>query len=475
MNFLKRLSLSIVLFAAVYSSAFSQAYKISVRVKGLKDTVCYLAHHFGDKQLLDDTARVDSKGLMVFEGKKPLHGGIYLVVLPGKKYFEFLVNEQNFSMETDTLDYVANMKLKNTLENDLFFDYLKYIQPRGEKITSLIKQLSEAKTKADSSAIQSQIEIQNKEVFSYRENVVKGNPSTFVATLFKAMTVKEPTKEEEEAAKAKGDKDFKFNFYRAHFFDNVNFSDGRITYTPIYQQKLKEYITNLTYPNIDSLKKACDWVIAKSRANKEDVFKFTLWYLTNHHETSPLMGADAVYVYLGNKYYRTGQAFWVDSVTLKKIIADLDIKQNVIMGVKPPQLILADSNNQYHALYNVKAKYTIVYFWDPNCGHCQKETPKLYEMYKKYKQDGLEVFAVDIDHDKKRWSEYVKKNDLRWINVYDPDHRVSFRTLYDIYSTPVIYLLNDKKEIIAKRLGVDQLDEYLGNAIKYEKEKNIQK
>src|SRR6478752_7729623 len=107
MNFLKRVSLSIALFAAVYSSAFSQGYKINVKVKGLQDTVCYLAHHFGDKQLLDDTARVDSKGAFVFEGKKALHGGIYLVVLPGKRYFEFLVNEQNFSLETDTLDYVA--------------------------------------------------------------------------------------------------------------------------------------------------------------------------------------------------------------------------------------------------------------------------------------------------------------------------------------------------------------------------------
>jgi hypothetical protein len=48
------------------------------------------------------------------------------------------------------------------------------------------------------------------------------------------------------------------------------------------------------------------------------------------------------------------------------------------------------------------------------------------------------------------------------------------RKLYDVYSTPTIFILNEKKEIIAKKLGVEQLNEFLEGYTKMmeEKEKN---
>lgn len=473
MNSILRLFFVAFIVVGISSQAFSQAYKINVKVRGVSDTACYLAYHFGDKQYLKDTAVADSKGSFTFTGKEALPGGIYLVVLPGKKYFEIIVNEQNFSLETDTLDYVKHMKVKGSVENTLFFNYLNFLGPKGTALDSLQKSFATAKDKKDSTNIREKIESLNKEVMDYRSNVVKSNPGTFVSMLFKAMTVPEPTKEEEDAAKAKGDSAyqvFKYHFYKNHFFDNIDFNDDRITRTPIYHQKLKEFISNLTVPNVDSISKAADWLIAKAKNNKE-LFKYTVWYITTTHETSNLMGADAVYVHMVDKYYKTKQAYWVDTATLKKIIDRSDLLKPLLIGKKAPALILADSNKKYIALHNLTGKYTIVYFWDPNCGHCQKETPKLYDIYKKYKDQGVQAYAVNIDRDRKKWIEYINKHDLRWINVYDPDYRVSFKQLYDIYSTPVIYLLNEKKEIIAKRIGVEQVDEILGNMIKADKEK----
>src|SRR5690606_32201321 len=233
-----------------------------------------------------------------------------------------------------------------------------------------------------------------------------------------------------------------------HFFDNINFDDDRIVRSPIYHQKLKEYFSNLVIPNVDSINKAADLLVAKTKGNKE-LFKYTVWYLTTTHETSNLMGADAVYVHMVEQYYMTKQAFWVDTATLRKIVDRATLLKPLLIGKKAPQLVLSDTTKKYHALHNLQAKYTIVYFWDPNCGHCQKETPKLYDVYKKYKNEGVQTYAVNIDRDRKKWIDFIKKHDLKWMNVYDPDYRVSFKQLYDIYSTPVIYILNEKKEIIA--------------------------
>ncbi|MBX9851362.1 MAG: DUF5106 domain-containing protein [Cytophagaceae bacterium] len=477
----------LILFLCVSGLAFeasAQGYKIAVKVKGLPhDTTCYLAYHFGDKQYLKDTAKVDAKGVFTFSGSKPLDGGIYMVVLPGKRYFEFIVSEQNFSLETDTADYTKNMKVKGSTENTIFFDYLRYITPRGMKVDSLSRLFTRSKedsakgrflSKEDSTNITKQIEVLNKEVMTYRENVIKNNPGTFVATLFKSMIVPQPSKEEEEAAKAKGDSTFnvfKYRFYKGHFWDNINFSDGRLVHSPIYHQKIKEYFTNLVVPHVDSINKEADMLVKKAKADS-NIFKYTVWWITTHYETSQLMGTDAVYVHMVKKYYATKQAYWVDTATLRKIVDRANLLDPLLIGKKAPQLVLSDSLGKYWALHSVKAKYTIAYFWDPNCGHCQKETPKLYDVYLKLKDQGVAVFAVDIDRDKKKWIEYINKNKLNWINVYDPNYYVSFKQLYDIYSTPVIYILNEKKEIIAKRVGVEQVTEIIENSIKAEKLKS---
>src|SRR5476651_289973 len=98
-------SLLVFTVAASISSLFSfktgkddgkskkTTYNLKFKVNGLKDSACYLANYYGDKQYIQDTARMDSKGNFTFEGTKELSGGIYLVVLPGKKYFEIILTE----------------------------------------------------------------------------------------------------------------------------------------------------------------------------------------------------------------------------------------------------------------------------------------------------------------------------------------------------------------------------------------------
>lgn len=464
-NALTSFVLTVCFSVACVSSSFGQGYSLKLRVKGLKDTTCYLAYHYGDKQYLKDTAAVDKNGYFTFEGKEALPGGIYMAVLPDKRYFEIIVTEQSFSMETDTSDYIMGMKVKGSEENKLFYDYLQFLNPRGMAIDSLQKQFANAKNKSDSTALKDKITALNQEIVNYKKNVIQTHPKTFVAKIFKAMEPIEPTKEQEEEAKAKGDSLFRYKFYKAHFLDNIDFTDDRILRTPIFHQKIKEYITNLTLQHVDSINKEADYLVSKAKANKE-LFKYTVWYITTSYETSNLMGADAVFVHMVEKYYMTKQAYWVDSSALAKITERAMILKPLLIGKKAPNLYLEDTLGNYYNLHSLKAKYTIVYFWDPSCGHCQKATPKLYDVYKKYKNDGVQVYAVNIDRDLKEWTKFIKDHQLQWINVYDPHYRISFKHLYDIYSTPVIYILNDKKEIVAKRISWEQVDELLGNFLK---------
>jgi thiol-disulfide isomerase/thioredoxin len=466
---------TLLLLSSGSAFAAAPAYSIKIKIKGLKDTVVYMAYHYGDKQYLKDTARVDSKGLMIFDGKEALPGGIYMVVLPDKRYFEFIVSsEQSFSLETDTADYVKHMKVTGSVENKLFYGYLQYLYPKGKAIDSLRKQLAKAKDKSDSTAITKQMEDLDKDIINYRKDIVKNNPQTLVAKIYNSMDVVKPSQEEKDAAKARKDSLFEFNFYKTHFFDHIDFTDDRILRTPIYHQKIKEYMSQLTVPTVDSINKSADYIVAKTKGNKE-LFKYSVWYITTTYETSNLMGSDAVFVHMADKYYRTGQAFWVDTAVLKKIIERSDILKPLLIGKTMPNVTLWDSLDYPHTLHGMKAKYTIAYFWDPNCGHCQKETPKLYDLYKKYYSKGVDVYAYSIDRDPKDWKKYVREHKLNWTNVMDSHLSCDYKNKFDIYSTPVIYLLDEKKKIIAKRIGVEQLDEMLDSYINNKPRNKVQK
>jgi thiol-disulfide isomerase/thioredoxin len=114
-------------------------------------------------------------------------------------------------------------------------------------------------------------------------------------------------------------------------------------------------------------------------------------------------------------------------------------------------------------LYNIKARYTIIYFWEKDCGHCQKETTVLKAFYNE-SHDNLEVevYAVCIDTSLIGWKKYIREKEMDWINVngflsLTPD----FHNLYDVHSSPVMYLLDEKKNIIAKRILTEQIKEFI--------------
>ena len=110
-------------------------------------------------------------------------------------------------------------------------------------------------------------------------------------------------------------------------------------------------------------------------------------------------------------------------------------------------------------LRSIKAKYTLLVFWDVDCSHCQVEIPKLIDLYHQLLKDKMDVkvFCVYTQQEFDKYKKYVDEKKLDWINVYDGVHYNNLKDKYDIYSTPVIYILDKDKKIKAKRIDVDQI------------------
>lgn len=461
MRYTIKRSFLVILFIPFVLFAGKPKYDIKIKFTNLKDTVCFLGNYYGEKNYIKDTAKVDAKGCCEFSGENDLPGGIYLVIIPSKNYFEIIINQELFfSVEADTIDFIGTMKIKGSEENQLFYNYLKYINLEQKKAKPLREALKLVKNNEDSTKIlQDKLTVIEKEVQNYKLDFIKEHPETFLAKVF--TTSKEPEIPEAPLLpNGKKDSVFVFRYYKDHFLDNIDFSDDRLLRTPIFHSKLKQYITQLTVQHPDSIILEADSLIKLASANKE-VFKYVVWYLTNWSETSQIMGFDAIFVHLVEKCYMTNQAYWVTVTNLEKITSRAKILKNLLIGTVIPNLTVSDTNNVFYTLYNIKSKYTILYFWDLTCGHCKKETPKLLAYYDSVKTKGVEVFAVNTDSDVNEWKKYLIEHKLNWMNLMDQQNVTGLHTIFDIYSTPVIYLLDENKKILAKRISVEQLEEFM--------------
>jgi len=133
---------------------------------------------------------------------------------------------------------------------------------------------------------------------------------------------------------------------------------------------------------------------------------------------------------------------------------------------------MKDIDNKEHSMLGLKAKYTLLIFWSPECGSCLTEIPKVDSVYEAVLKDkGVKVFAVRTEGDTSLWQKTIKEKKLDdWIHVYDPEHTSDYRTKYDVYGTPKIFLLDEKKIIQGKKLDHKNIARVI--EILEEKEKN---
>jgi hypothetical protein len=471
------------LFLILFNFSFSQSgYQIRVNLKAYKESKVWLGYYYGKLKAVADSTTLDASGNGSFKGKEKLLGGVYFVVSPNKEIlFEVLIDShQHFSIVADTGSFPAQVKFTGSPDNTLFQSYTQYMATQGTAISKEQAEQAKATRKEDSTQIISKIRAMNLDVQHYREDVEKKYPHSLLAMLLRAL--KEPTiPEQEKNAAKKTDSLFAYHYYKNHYWDGVSFTDDRLIRTPIFEPKLDKYYKDLVPPDPDSINREVDKMLLESRTNKE-MFKYLLVHFVQKYVNPEYMGQDAIFVHLFEKYINTGQAdFFTEKY--RKFVNDraYSLMANLI-GQPAPNLEMTDSLNKPLPLYSVSAPFIVICFWDPTCGHCQEIVPKVDSIYQaKWKAEGIKIYGVMVDGGKDNWVKFIKDHNLNdWINVYQTQaakdaeaasNKPGFRQLYDVYQTPILYLLDKDKRIIAKKLTYQQFDEVIDLKLKNTKSK----
>ena len=444
----------LVAWLAWWPAQAQKGYEIDVTIAGFQADEAYLAYYLGDKQYIKDTTTVED-GHFVFAGDEPLPGGIYLVVMPpDNRYFEVIVNtDQHFTLRTDTADLVAHMKVKGSEENTVFFEDLLFLAEKRKEGQAL---------QAQGEAGKAALAALDTEVKAYRSAFMDRHPDFLYTKVLRSM--EDP---EVPEAPAGADSLFAFYYYRNHFFDQVDFSDDRLLRTPVLYNKANTYIERLTYRHPDSIAQSLDLILRQAEANDE-VFQFFVVHYLNKYAQSKIMGYDAIYVHLVENYYMSGKAWWTDSATVEKMAERALALSPTLIGRPAPDFRVTDDQGRVQSPHGVKADYLILYFWDYDCGHCKKITPQLAKSFQQYAGYPVRLLAVSINGDEATWREKTAEYGLDApgiINSQDHYRRSGFDKMYDIRSTPRIFLIDRDKNILAKQISVEQLEDILNREL----------
>jgi thiol-disulfide isomerase/thioredoxin len=459
--------------------AQSPACRIEVTINGYDSKEVFLAYRRADKVYSKDTLSL-AGGKYVFEQNEQLPPGIYLILMPpDNKYFEFVITraEQHITVETTSPDFSKTMKIKGSKDNLLLREYQSYMAEKVGASKKLQEELNAETDEKKKAELQEKIDDLGKEVRAHQNKIIKNNPGTYTAALVSAFMEPE-IPEAPKKADGTTDENFRFRYFREHYWDGFDFSEEAFVNSPYLKEKMDRYLDKLTLQVPDSVKPAVDFIIQKSMANQE-MYRYVLPYLLNKYYTPEIMGLDAVYVHIADNYYKAGKADWVTAENLKKISDDAYMIRGVLIGNQAPNIRVqrydaaSDAfSEQLISPYDVKADYTVVFLWKPGCGHCKKITDDLKPFYAEWKDKGVEVFSITSANSTeiKDAIKDIHEKNMPWIITADPYNRARALQNYYGVSLPKLYLLDKDKKIIASRIGVAQLPEFINNHRKLKSE-----
>lgn len=466
------------LFATLPSCAQDATYTITLEIEGLSNDTVYLANYYGEKMFYADTAVSDGRGKVVFEGRPHEACGKFAAVIPGPKFFEFLAVEENIHIKTKAAQPSAFIEVIESSENEIFYDYLKFLQDKRQEAAPLeAVMMDSTATEEETEVARESLMAFGKEVETEQRRIIAEYPNYLFAKYLN-MLVEPEIPELPGIANAD---EMRYRMYRNAYWNRVDFSDPRLVHDGSFSRILDQYVNQVIPQAPDTVLTEVVRLIERARGNDE-MFKYILHFATFNAESSAIMCMDKVFVSLVDRYYRAGEATWLNDDQLAKILDRAKELAPTICGNKVPNIILPGlDQTTWHSLYDIDSKWTVVVIWESTCGHCKKELPKIQELYEEWKDKGVSIFAIGNDFEPEPWQKFVEKQGLtEWVHVSDNPainnqdsatvliregittlESLNFRTTFDVFATPKMFLLDREHVVVAKQIGAEQLGEIL--------------
>lgn len=453
--------LNISVFSTPLQS-INSGYQITVSADSYKGKMAYLAYYWKDNPYIIDSIQVPPKGTFVFSGTEPLNTGQYLVFIKPDIQVELLIDKEQTDININLKKDIDKSTISGNKDTELLWSYISDYNKLDKDLKNFERKIQNTNlSEKERIKLAKQYKQAYNKVDELTNQQIQEHDGSWFASFVKASRRVSPLYLVPE-----NNDQYRENkkFMRDHYFDNIDFTDGRLWNTNFFVSMLDNYLTELIPQHPDTIAKE-ECLLVEKTAHDGEAFEKMLSHLYNQASTSHAMGMENVWAKLAEEYIFDKNLNWIDSIQYNNMMASYYLIQHNRIGMQALDLKLESINGDTIHTNDIESDFTLLYFYSTDCGYCHKEIPLLRnDFYPKYKDKGFKVILVNLSRNVEAWKEFVEKNDLDiegWYNVHDPKYQSEYWLKYDTSATPSLYLMDKNKTIMAKKLNIENLNLYL--------------
>lgn len=445
-----------LLVIASLSAAAQNSYSFTFTSPSLADGKYYIGQHFRDEFIIFDSAN-SANGTIKFTRQKKIPSGVYAFLgADKKKRFDFMVDDsRSFSIAFDDKCSNAGMKVKGSKANTLMYSYMTRLDEANKQSRAIAE-----RRKTDKAGADKEMEELNQTMRQFEDNYLQQHAQyrfTQLLSQFKGVVAPDQL--------PAGSKDtslinYQARYFRTHYWDNVDLTDHLLIYTPQLFDKMNYYFFGvLYYQDADTITHYANLLLDRVAGDSTMMRYFMDFIAPRYERSTKRIGWDQVFVNLVNDHYLKGHCPWATEAELFTKRQTVEFLSHSLIGAMGAELIMADTNQSpnpadWISSHAFPQKYVMLWFWDPDCNHCKKQTAELITLYDSLSATGnkvFEVYAVGYEADVDKWKRYVRQHKLPFVNVGGPNVNIDYQEAYNVHGAPTMILLDADRRIIMNK------------------------
>lgn len=121
-----------------------------------------------------------------------------------------------------------------------------------------------------------------------------------------------------------------------------------------------------------------------------------------------------------------------------------------------PNFTLEDLSGKRVSPKDLRGKVVFLNFWATWCVPCRQEMPTMEKLHREFREQGLEVVAINFRETKKEVRKFFDELGLTFTALLDRDGKVFEE--YGAWSLPLSYFINRNGEFVGKVIGYRNWD-----------------
>lgn len=431
------------------SNTIEAQHNLLLRIHNTQHSQAVLYAIKGGNSIAVDTAQ-KHLGAFAFSNIDQYPCGVYKVFLSDDVYLETILNGEDVSIEADATNLLLSVKVHQSVENQILFAYWKYAYTIRDSMVNLqlrrqiaIKNNNDLPT-PETLEIDKKVLRMNKAMESYAYQQALDYPKAFAPVLLVAYQIPSYQTYVEQGNEPYPNENM---FYLYHFFDNIDFTNKNLLNTKVLFVSINDFIKAFGEQGTTEIyKDVTDKVLEHTHVNP-DIHRYAINLFIETFESSKFQ---KVFFHIVERHLLNCDCYHEqEKAEYRK---KLEIAKSLMIGKTIPEIKMKDLSNKKQSLHRLDGNIKILVFWNSGCERCHELLPVLKNVSVSYAEMGLKIYAVGIEENKDSWTKDIAKFGIEnMIHVSDYKGLASpLIPQFNVWSTPLIYMMDKNNKIIAK-------------------------